>query len=270
MKRVSSREVAILMGTLALIMLPVALLGWYVVGKHQWAQQQLEQLEPRYARLLGLEAQRAEIEAVKAKAGSGELRNWTAGAYGSYGKVDILMYRERNAPELVPGTSVRGQMAAGMRGAPELVRGVEFMAKSVGTESAAVPRGYLIPAAYGAIVDKLRIHNVKVEVLAKPLRVSGEEFVVDRIDRGRGGDYSANNTVRLTGGFSPSPAREFPAGTFRVDLAQPLANLAFYLLEPQAADGFVGSGVFDAAFEELGRDGRTIVYPVFKYYGILD
>ena len=68
MRRVSSREVAILMGTLALIMLPVALLGWYVVGKHQWAQQQLEQLEPRYARLLGLEAQRAEIETVKAKA----------------------------------------------------------------------------------------------------------------------------------------------------------------------------------------------------------
>lgn len=210
------------------------------------------------------------VEAVKAKAGSGQLRNWTAGTYGSYGKVDILMYRERNAPELFPGTSVRGQMPAHMRGAPELVKGVEFMAKSVGTESAAVPRGYLIPAAYGAIADKLRAHNVKVEVLAKPLTVSGEQFVIDRIDRGRGGDYSANAMVRLTGGFAPSPAREFPAGTFRVDLAQPLANLAFYLLEPQAADGFVGSGVFDAVFEELGRDGRSIVYPVYKYYRIVD
>ena len=32
--------------------------------------------------------------------------------------------------------------------------------------------------------------------------------------------------------------KEFPEGTFRVDLAQPLANMAFYCLEPQAADGF--------------------------------
>ena len=210
------------------------------------------------------------VEAVKTKAESGQLRNWTAGAYGSYGKVDILMYKERNVPELVPGTSVRGKMAAHMRGAPELVKGVEFMAKAVGTESATMPRGYLIPAEYGFIADKLRIHNVKVEVLAKPLKVSGEQFVIDKIDRGRGGDYSTGNMVRLTGGFAPSPAREFPAGTFRVDLAQPLANLAFYLLEPQAADGFAGSGVFDAVFEELGAAKRSIVYPVYKYFKILD
>jgi hypothetical protein len=210
------------------------------------------------------------VEAVKTKAESGQLRNWTAGKYESYGKVDILMYKERNIPELIPGTSVRGKMAAHMRGAPELVRGVEFMAKAVGTGSATMPRGYLIPAEYGFIADKLRIHNVKVEILAKPLKASGEQFVIDKIDRGRGGDYSTGNMVRLTGGFAPSPAREFPAGTFRVDLAQPLANLAFYLLEPQAADGFVGSGVFDAVFEELGAAKRSIVYPVYKYFKILD
>ncbi len=209
------------------------------------------------------------VEAVKTKAESGQLRNWTAGKYASYGKVDILMYKERNASELVPGTSVRGKMAAHMRGAPEVVKGVEFMAKAVGTESAAMPRGYLIPAEYAFIADKLRIHGVKIDVLTNPLKASGEQFVIDQIDRGRGGDYSANNMVRLNGGFAPSPAKEFPAGTFRVDLAQPLANLAFYLLEPQAADGFVGSGVFDAVFKELGTDKRSIVYPVYKYYKIL-
>jgi hypothetical protein len=210
------------------------------------------------------------VEAVKTKAESGQLRNWTAGKYESSGKVDILMYKERNITELVPGTSVRGKMAAHMLGAPERVIGVEFMVKAVGTTSATMPRGYLIPAEYGFIAEKLRTHNVKLEVLAKPIKVSGEQFVVDKIDRGRGGDFSSNNMVKLDGGFAPSTVKEFPAGTYRVDMAQPMANLAFYLLEPQAADGFVGSGLFDAVFKELGADKRSVVYPVYKYYKILD
>jgi dipeptidyl-peptidase-4 len=212
-------------------------------------------------------ADAAVVEAVRTKAESGELRNFVAGKYESYGKIDILMYRERNANELIPGTSVRGKMATHMLGEPELVKGVEFMAKAVGTASATVPRGYLIPAELDFIAEKLRTHNVKVEVLTKPIKVSGEEFVIDKIGQGRGDGYAM---IKLDGGFAKSPVKEFPAGTFRVDMAQPMANVAFYMLEPQAADGFVGSGVFDAVFKSLGAGTRSIVYPVYKYFKVLE
>jgi hypothetical protein len=212
-------------------------------------------------------ADRDVIEGVKAKAETGELRNFVAGKYESYGKVDILVYKERNASTLVPGTSVRARIAPHMLQAPELVRGVEFLCKPVGTVEARVPRGYLIPAELDFIADKLRAQNVKVEVLAKPVKASGEEFVIDKVGQGRSGGY---NMIKLDGGFAPSPAREFPAGTFRVDMAQPMANLAFYCLEPQAADGFVGWGVFDATFKSLGVDKRSVVYPVYKYFKILE
>ena len=207
------------------------------------------------------------VENVKTRAASGQLTNWVAGKYESYGKVDILMYRQRNISELVPGTSVRGKMAAHMTAPPELVKGVEFMAKAVGTVAAKVPRGYLIPADLDVIAEKLRTHNVRVEVLHKPVRVAGEEFVVDRVGQGRGDGYAM---VKLDGGFAGSPGKEFPAGTFHVDMAQPMGNVAFYLLEPQAADGFVGSGVFDSLFKSLGADRRSIVYPVYKYFRILE
>ncbi|RPJ70646.1 MAG: hypothetical protein EHM24_14870 [Acidobacteria bacterium] len=207
------------------------------------------------------------VETVRAKAESGELTNWVAGKYESYGKVDVLMYRERNVSELIPGTSVRGKMASHMTREPELVKGVEFMAKAVGTASAKVPRGYLIPADLDFVAEKLRTHNVRVEVLGKPLRVSGEEFVIDKVGQGRGGGYAM---IKLDGGFAASPSREFPAGTFRVDMAQPMANVAFYMLEPQAADGFVGSGVFETLFKSLGADHRSIVYPVYKYFKVLE
>jgi hypothetical protein len=212
-------------------------------------------------------ADRDVVEAVKAKAETGELRNFVAGKYESYGKVDILVYKERNASTLVPGTSVRAKIAPHMLRAPELVRGVEFLCKPVGTAEARVPRGYLIPAELDFIAEKLRAQNVKVEVLGKSVKASGEEFVIDKVGQGRSGGY---NMIKLDGGFAPSPVREFPAGTFRVDMAQPMANVAFYCLEPQAADGFVGWGVFDAYLKSLGVDKRSVVYPIYKYFKILE
>jgi hypothetical protein len=212
-------------------------------------------------------ADRDVVEAVKSKAASGELRNFVAGTYGSYGKVDVFVYKDRNVSTLLPGTSVRAKIAPHMLRAPDLVRGLEFLCKPVGTVEARVPRGYLIPAELGFIADKLRAHGVKIEALSKPIKVSGEEFVVDKIGQGRSGGYSM---IKLDGAFAPSPAKEFPAGTFRVDLAQPLANVAFYFLEPQAADGFAGWGVFDEYFKTAGADKRSIVYPVYKYFKILE
>ena len=68
----------------------------------------------------------------------------------------------------------------------------------------------------------------------------------------------------LDGSFSPVLTKEFPAGSFVVDMAQPMANAAFYYLEPQARDGFVGWGLFDEALRTLGAAERSVVYPVFK------
>ena len=68
----------------------------------------------------------------------------------------------------------------------------------------------------------------------------------------------------LDGTFSPLETREFPAGTFYVDMAQPMANAAFYYLEPQARDGFVGWGVLDDALNALGAGGKAFTYPIFK------
>jgi len=76
--------------------------------------------------------------------------------------------------------------------------------------------------------------------------------------------------VMFEGGFAKSPAKQFPAGTFQVDMAQPAANVAFYPLEPQAADGFVGWRVFDNYLKSIGSDQRSLVYPIYKYFKILE
>ncbi len=209
------------------------------------------------------QADREVVEAVRTRAESGRLRNFVAGTYVSRGKIDILAYREKNIPGYLPGTSVRAAVPASLLGPPELVPGVEDMTRTVGTLEAAVPRGYLFPAGLVTLAEKLRTLGVTVDVLVKAATATGEEFAVDRLVKSTRGGFSMTG---LEGAFAPSPARDFPAGTYHVDLAQPAANMAFYALEPQAADGFAAWGLLDAWLRSAGVETRRVVYPVYKYF----
>ena len=59
--------------------------------------------------------------------------------------------------------------------------------------------------------------------------------------------------VKLEGAFAKSPVKQFPAGTFHVDMAQPMANMAFYCLEPEAYDGFVAWDVLTDYLESIQK-----------------
>ena len=206
-------------------------------------------------------ADEATVAAVLAGAESGQLRNWLDGKYASRGKIDILGYRS-NVAEYRAGTSIMGTRKGTADGKPETIRGVEDLTVPVGTRDAAVPRGYLIPSQFTDVVAKLRMHNVTVRVLDKTMRAEGEEFVIAKVNKVRSGGYDM--TV-LDGSFSAIPVREFAAGTYFVDMAQPMANAAFYYLEPQARDGFVGGGLLDEILRPLTVDSRSARYPIFKY-----
>ena len=131
-----------------------------------------------------------------------------------------------------------------------------------------MPRGYLIPEELGFIVEKLRIHNIKVEQLTGPIKVKGEEFIIDKFDHVRRG--MGYNMTKLYGGFFKSEEKEFPAGTYKLDMAQSLANMAFYCLEPEVGDGFTGWNLLDDYLISLGAKERSIVYPIYKYFVIIE
>lgn len=201
------------------------------------------------------------VAKVRAQAESGQLRNFVEGKYESWGKIDVLAYRTNDAAYL-PGTSVRAMAPGSASGPPEVVHGVEHLTRPVGTRDASVPRGYVIPAEMKDLVARLRAHNIKVQALDKPMQATGEEFVVDRLVKARAGGFEM---TRLEGGFFGPTTREFAAGAFFLDMAQPMANAAFYYLEPQAADGFVGWGMLDDTLRSLGVEKHPVVYPIFKF-----
>ena len=68
MKRAIGRNTALLTLCIAILCIPLIAIGLFVYGKHQWVEQRMDELEPRYARLAGLAAGRDELEKAEAAA----------------------------------------------------------------------------------------------------------------------------------------------------------------------------------------------------------
>ncbi len=134
------------------------------------------------------------------------------------------------------------------------------------TTEAVLPKGYLIPAEFENIVEHLRRTGVKVEKLTKNRRATGEVFEAKALKNFERA-FEKHQMATLLGEFKPATKR-FKKGDYWVDLAQPLANLIFYMLEPQSDDGLVTWNFFDSYFEEQGIKEKPVEYPIFKYFEI--
>lgn len=128
--------------------------------------------------------------------------------------------------------------------------------------SAVMPRAYLIPAELTAVIEKLTQHGIAVTRLSAPETLAVEAFSIASRETQSYVQNGHRNT-RLSGAYQPME-RSFNAGDYRVSLETPLANLIFYLLEPEADDGLAYWNYFDQYLAELEENGEPLVYPVFK------
>ena len=132
------------------------------------------------------------------------------------------------------------------------------------TVSSILPKGYLIPAAFANIAEHLQMQGVKVTKLDKNVRAMGQVFTATSLTLGSR-PFEKHKMAEVEGNFKDATKR-FSKGDYWVDLAQPLANLIFYTLEPQSDDGLVNWNFFDEHFKSNGIDQKPVEYPVFKYF----
>jgi hypothetical protein len=126
-----------------------------------------------------------------------------------------------------------------------------------------VPRGYILPAHFEKVAENLMRHGIKLSKLNENRTFSGETFWVDSLVYDKD-SFQHHKALTLEGKFK-AETRSFKKGDYIIDLAQPLSNLIFYMLEPQSEDGLVHWNFFDEALKKQGKkDG--IRYPVFKYF----
>ncbi len=143
-----------------------------------------------------------------------------------------------------------------------------------GVDEEIVPRAYLVPAGLGAVVERLRAHGVRLEEAEPGIdpealadRVAGgdpdgagelEHFLIRAIQRAEQ-PFQGRNEVAVEGAWeghsasTASPESDVPtagAEWLVVPMDQPLARLAFLLLEPRADDGFANWGIMDPWLSE--------------------
>jgi hypothetical protein len=170
--------------------------------------------------------------------------------------VDILVGDVTKEPNPKSGRDmlVMSETATPVRmkdyGTFEAVRGVQM------------PRGWLIPrphvesARYAAAIDRLRWHGLQVQRVTADAQVDVERFVIQSFSK-REQAFQGHNEARLTGRFETAELR-LREGALFIPATQPLARLAFYLLEPESDDGLVTWNLIETGLSA----GET--YPVYR------
>lgn len=141
---------------------------------------------------------------------------------------------------------------------------VQNYSKFEATVESTIPRGYIIPKEMKAIADHLKKQGVLVSELKNRKEYEGEVFEITKFEKSQR-QFEGHNMAMVEGEFKES-TKTSNEGDFLVDMAQPLTNLIFYMLEPQSDDGLVTWNFFDEYFEKNGVNEKNVIYPVFKYY----
>lgn len=130
--------------------------------------------------------------------------------------------------------------------------------------TAKFPSAYIFSSAFTGLAAKLREHGIRVDVLEADSSFNGEVFAITAIGKQSFVQNEHRNSL-LEGSFRED-TRMFSRGDFIVPTDTRLANLIFYLLEPEADDGLAYWNQFDDYLEPaLARDGE-VEYPVFKAF----
>ncbi len=136
-----------------------------------------------------------------------------------------------------------------------------YLADYYSTKSVSLPYAYLIKLYDPTVANLLLKHGIKVEKLIQAATLEVESFKITDLkpsERLNQGHYT--NTVK---GAMVKDTVDFVAGTYVVRMAQPLANIAAYMLEPQTTDALILWNYFDKYLvPQWGRGYNK--YPVYR------
>lgn len=132
------------------------------------------------------------------------------------------------------------------------------------SKSVKMPFAYIITVKEPQVIGLLKLHGIELEKLASGVKIKAERFEITGL-KGAARLNQGHYTNSIKGNIKSAEV-EFPAGSIVVRTAQPLANVASYLLEPQSNDGMVVWNFFDRYLAPQWGSG----YNPFPVYKILD
>jgi hypothetical protein len=132
--------------------------------------------------------------------------------------------------------------------------------KTIPAASVKPPRAYWIPPAWTEVIERLEIHGIALERIDAPARKTVEIY---RILEPELDENPFEGHVRVAAEYSRKVAEwDFPAGSVRVPVDQPLGELAVLLLEPRSPDSFFQWGFFLETLQQVEYAEEYVIGPM--------
>ncbi len=138
---------------------------------------------------------------------------------------------------------------------------VPYLANYLPTRKTRIPYAYLLTNYDPDVITLLKSHGIKIDKLTKETELTVETYKINNLkpeERLNQGHY--NNEIN---GEFITGEKTFAAGTLVIHTAQPLANVAMFLLEPESDDGLLHWNYFDNYLVPQWGNGY-LPYPVYK------
>ena len=144
-------------------------------------------------------------------------------------------------------------------GTPKLYRDLPVIADKPGV-SLSRPKAYYVPVTKPEVIDRLRLHGIRMETLTAArtvgvdlYRLTGVKAATEPFE----GHYTLTAGVR-----AERHNEEFPAGSVRISTDQPLGDLAVVMLEPASRDSLFAWGFFNELLQRTEYIEGYVVAPL--------
>lgn len=124
------------------------------------------------------------------------------------------------------------------------------------TTTETAPTAYYVPASATKAIELLKAHGIEMYQTKGAVKGGLETFAIATNDSAQ--QFEGHTMRKVTGSWQAAPDGSVPAGTWEISMTQPLARLAFYLIEPASDDGLVAWNALD---DQL-KDAK--VYPILR------
>jgi dipeptidyl-peptidase-4 len=179
-----------------------------------------------------------------------------------------IEYKVRPAPEKATIQTYEAELVTDENGRRRLQKSdrqktvtVPYFIDFYGSKNVKFPFAYLVTTHDPEITGLLKTHGVLLEELSADSEIEVERFEISEL-KGAARLNQGHYTNSIKGRFIKESIA-FPAGTIVIRTAQPLANLAAYLLEPQSNDGLLTWNFLDRYLVPQWGMGYS-PYPVYK------
>lgn len=124
---------------------------------------------------------------------------------------------------------------------------IPFYNKMEVVETVIAPDVYYIPIEWSHIIERIKLHGIKVEQVESPFTTEVERYKFKNVKFNQN-SYEGRQTVTMDYDTYKETI-EVPAGTFAVKTDQRTVRIILHLLEPKSSDSFVRWGFFNTIFE---------------------